>query len=205
MILIRSLLLAAAVSAASSAAFAGPVVLRANPVDDDGRVTLGDLFEGAGAAANVAVAERVGPSVVLEAGQLQALARQAGLDWANPNGLRRVAVRRAVGPVQTASDAAFQPVAQSAVQPVERAAYRPGAGSQVIARNDMVRVTYQVGGVNLAVMGKAMRSAGLGEPVAIMNTASNRVIDAVASGPGQAVAGPAADAARAAPQQFAAR
>ena len=69
----------------------------------------------------------------------------------------------------------------------------------------MVRVTYQVGGVNLAVMGKAMRSAGLGEPVAIMNTASNRVIDAVASGPGQAIAGPGADMARANPQQFAAR
>lgn len=205
MMLIRSLLLAAAVSAAASAAFANPVVLRANPVDDDGRVTLGDLFEGAGAAANVAVAERVGPSVVLEAGQLQALARQAGLDWSNPNGLRRVAVRRATGPVQTASDAAFQPVAQSAAQPVARAAYRPGAASQVIARNDMVRVTYQLGGVNLAVMGKAMRSAGLGEPVAIMNTTSNRVIDAVASGPGQAIAGPAADSARANPQQFAAR
>ena len=205
MILIRSLLLAAAVSAAASAAFAGPVVLRVNPVDDDGRVTLGDLFEGAGAAANVAVAERVGPSVVLEAGQLQALARQAGLDWSNPNGLRRVAVRRATGPVQTSSDAAFQPVAQSAAQPIARAADRPGAASQVIARNDMVRVTYQVGGVNLAVMGKAMRSAGLGEPVAIMNTTSNRVIDAVASGPGQAIAGPGADMARANPQQFAAR
>ena len=205
MILIRSLLLAVAVSAAASAAFANPVVLRANPVDDDGRVTLGDLFEGAGAAANVAVAERVGPSVVLEAGQLQALARQAGLDWSNPNGLRRVAVRRATGPVQTSSDAAFQPVAQSAAQPIARAADRPGAASQVIARNDMVRVTYQVGGVNLAVMGKAMRSAGLGEPVAIMNTTSNRVIDAVASGPGQAIAGPGADSARANPQQFAAR
>ena len=205
MILIRSLLLAAALSAMSSAAFAGPVALRVNPVDDDGRVTLGDLFEGAGAAANVAVAERVGPSVVLEAGQLQALARQAGLDWSNPNGLRRVAVRRATGPVQTASDAAFQPAAQSAAQPIARAAYRPGAASQVIARNDMVRVTYQVGGVNLAVMGKAMRSAGLGEPVAIMNTTSNRVIDAVASGPGQAIAGPAADSVRANPQQFAAR
>ncbi|WP_292021109.1 MULTISPECIES: flagella basal body P-ring formation protein FlgA, partial [unclassified Brevundimonas] len=95
--------------------------------------------------------------------------------------------------------------APAAVQPVARAAYRPAAAQQIIARNDMVRVTYQVGGVNLAVMGKAMRSAGLGEPVAIMNTTSNRVIDAVASGPGQAVAGPAADAARAAPQQFAAR
>lgn len=204
MTLIRSLLLAATFGAVSSAAFAGPVVLRANPVDDDGRVTLGDLFEGAGAASDVAVAQRVGPSVVLEAGQLQAQARQAGLDWSNPNGLRRVAVRRSAGPVQTASEAPQMDAVQPA-QPVARAAYRPGAAPQVIARNDMVRVTYQVGGVNLAVMGKAMRSAGLGEPVAIMNTTSNRVIDAVASGPGQAIAGPAGDAARANPQQFAAR
>ncbi|MBB5771346.1 flagella basal body P-ring formation protein FlgA [Brevundimonas vesicularis] len=201
---IRSLLLAAAVSALASAALANPVVLRANPVDDDGRVTLGDIFEGAGAAANVAVAERVGPSVVLDAGQLQAQARQAGLDWSNPNGLRRVAVRRSAGPVQTEAVAAPTDAVQ-AVQPIARAAYRPGAAPQVIARNDMVRVSYQVGGVNLAVMGKAMRSAGLGEPVAIMNTTSNRVIDAVASGPGQAIAGPGADMARANPQQFAAR
>ncbi|WP_295219384.1 flagella basal body P-ring formation protein FlgA [uncultured Brevundimonas sp.] len=204
MTLIRSLLLAAAVSAFAGAALANPVVLRANPVDDDGRVTLGDIFEGAGAAANVAVAERVGPSVVLDAGQLQAKARQAGLDWSNPNGLRRVAVRRSAGPVQTGAEAASADTALAA-QPIARAAYRPGAAPQVIARNDMVRVTYQVGGVNLAVMGKAMRNAGLGEPVAIMNTASNRVIDAVASGPGQAIAGPGADMARANPQQFAAR
>ena len=54
-------------------------------------------------------------------------------------------------------------------------------------------------------MGKAMRNAAVGEPVAILNTASNRVIDAVATGPGQAIAGPAADQARANPQQFAAR
>ncbi|MCK6104408.1 MULTISPECIES: flagella basal body P-ring formation protein FlgA [unclassified Brevundimonas] len=200
--LTRTLILAAAASAFAGAALAGPVVLRANPVDDDGRVTLGDLFEGAGSAADVVVAQRVGPSVVLEAGLLQAQARQAGLDWANPDGLRRVAVRRAEAPVQGVADAASVP---AAAQPVARAAYRPAAAQQIIARNDMVRVTYQVGGVNLAVMGKAMRSAGLGEPVAIMNTTSNRVIDAVASGPGQAVAGPAADAARAAPQQFAAR
>ena len=199
--LTRTLILSAAGAFAGSA-WAGPVVLRANPVDDDGRVTLGDLFEGAGPAADIMVAQRVGPSVVLEAGQLQAQARQAGLDWTNPNGLRRVAVRRAEAPVQGMAEA---PAASAAVQPTARAAYRPGAVQQVIARNDMVRVTYQVGGVNLAVMGKAMRSAGLGEPVAIMNTASNRVIDAVASGPGQAVAGPAADIARAAPQQFAAR
>ena len=90
-------MLAAAVAALAFAApaFAGPVTLKANPVNSDGRVTLGDLFDGAGGAANVVVGQRVGPSIVFEAGQLQSLARQSGLDWANPTGLRRVVVRNA--------------------------------------------------------------------------------------------------------------
>lgn len=196
----RSLLLTLAVGAAltgaafSDAALAGTVSLKTNPVDDDGRVTLGDLFDGAGAASDVAVAQRVGPSVVLQAAQLQAQARQAGLIWDNPTGLRRVAVRQgsaAPMPAQTPTT-------------VARTGFAPTSGP-VIARNDMVRVTYQVGGVNLSVMGKALRNASLGEPVAVLNTSSNRIIDAVASGPGQAVAGPGADVVRANPQQFAAR
>ena len=79
----------------AGAAVAGPVTLKTNPVDSDGRVTLGDLFDGAGPAANVVVGTRAGPSIVFEAGQLQSLARQSGLDWANPTGLRRVVVRDA--------------------------------------------------------------------------------------------------------------
>lgn len=201
MTVLRHALPALAVLALSAApAFAGQVTLRANPVDDDGRVTLGDLFEGAGAASGVVVAQRSGPSVVLEAAQLQMQARQAGLDWANPNGLRRVAVRRASA-APAAADSAI-PAAFSA-PPIR--AVRAASGQQVIARNDMVRVTYQVGGVSLTVMGKAMRNAAVGEPVAVQNTTSNRIIDAVASGPGQAVAGPAAQQAQIAAQQFAAR
>lgn len=205
MTVIRSLILAAALTGASSAALAGPVVLKSNPVDDDGRVTLGDIFDGAGGAANVVVAQRVGPSVVLEAGQLQAQAAQAGLQWDNPTGLRRIAVRRSSGPVAPSVEATASTQVQAALAAPTRVAYRPGASPSVIDRNDMVRVSYDVGGVRLSLMGKAMRSAGIGEPVAILNTTSNRVIDAVATGPGQAVAGPAADAARANPQQFAAR
>jgi flagella basal body P-ring formation protein FlgA len=198
MIAIRnSLVLAVAFSfALSGGAWAGTVSLKSNPVDDDGRVTLGDIFDNAGAAAGVVVAQRVGPSVVLEAGQLQAQARQAGLSWDNPNGLRRVAVRQSSGQAQPqrAAVASQAPASQTRV-----------AGQQVIARNDMVRVTYQVGGVNLSIMGKAMRNAAVGEPVAVLNPNSNRVIDAVASGPGQAVAGPAADTARTNTSQLAAR
>lgn len=193
----RALLLAVAFSGAlSGAAWAGAVSLKSNPVDDDGRVTLGDIFDNAGVAGDVVVAQRVGPSVVLEAGRVQAQARQAGLTWENPNGLRRIAVRQSSGPVQPARAATASRPATAQVN---------AASQQVIARNDMVRVTYQVGGVNLSVMGKAMRNAAVGEPVAVLNTNSNRMIDAVASGPGQAVAGPAADMARATSHQLAAR
>ncbi|WAC59193.1 flagella basal body P-ring formation protein FlgA [Brevundimonas sp. SL130] len=197
----RSLVLALAFSGAlSGAAWAGAVSLKSNPVDDDGRVTLGDIFENAGAAGDVMVAQRVGPSVVLEASQVQALARQAGLLWDNPTGLRRIAVRQSSGAVQPTSAAA---AGQTSTGSGRTASVF--AGQPVIARNDMVRVTYQVGGVNLSVMGKAMRNAAVGEPVAVLNTSSNRVIDAVASGPGQAVAGPAALAAQVHTQQLAAR
>lgn len=47
--------------AAAAPALADPVTLRASPQDTDGRVTLGDIFDGAGQAAGVLVAERVGP------------------------------------------------------------------------------------------------------------------------------------------------
>lgn len=256
-----SLLLAltAALFLGAAPALAGTVTLRANPVDDDGRVTLGDLFENAGAASGVVVAQRVGPSVVLESGALQAHAARAGLTWSNPQGLRRVVVRAAgaapaATPVATsAAPAATSPrgatvevltyarnlAAGDVVQPEDvvwttvqahqvqaagpadaeqaigktaRRALRAGApvaardlaSPQVIARNDMVEVAYQVGGVTLTVTGRATRNASAGEPVPVLNVQSGRTIDAVAVGPGRAIAGPAATAARAHPQQFAA-
>jgi flagella basal body P-ring formation protein FlgA len=92
----RALALAAVLIA--TPALAGQAVsLRSDTTDADGQVTLGELFDGAGAAADVVVANRVGPSVVLDAAQLQITARRAGLDWANPNGVRRVIVRQGSG------------------------------------------------------------------------------------------------------------
>lgn len=244
---------------AAGPALAGPVTLRAQPVDDDGRVTLGDIFEGAGSASSVVVGVRSGPSAVFEAGPIQSLARQAGVQWDNAQGLRRIVVRQGAA----SAEGAGQPAAATAVaarpgatvevltyarslaagdivQPEDvvwstvqahmapaggpqdaeaviglsaRRALRAGApvGSrdlsapQVIARNDMVEVAYIVGGVRLTVVGRATRDAALGEGVPVLNTSSGRAIDAVATGPGRAVAGPAAQAARANPQQFASR
>ena len=244
----RLLTLAAALALVASPALADPVMLRANPVDDDGRVTLGEIFDGAGSASGVVVASRAGPSVVFEAGQLQAMASRAGLQWANPQGLRRVVVRNAAlapGGAPTAASVT-PPVAHrgatvevltwarnlaagDVVQPEDviwstvqahlaqggspsdaeqviglsaRRALRAGAvvgardlvSPRVIARNDMVEVAFIAGGVRLTVTGRATRDAAVGEAVPVLNTTSGRTIDAIASGPGQAMAGAGARA-----------
>jgi flagella basal body P-ring formation protein FlgA len=144
---------------------------------------------------------------VFEAGQLQAQAARAGLVWGNPTGLRRVVVRNAT---LAPSPASAAPEAAEAAQPVaarvSAAPARAAATERVISRNDMVKVAYEADGVRLAITGRAQGNAAAGQPVAVLNLQSRRMIDAVAVGPGRAVAGPAARAARLdAAQQFAAR
>ena len=204
----RSLILGVAVALFSAgAALAGPVTLKANPVDSDGRVTLGDLFDGAGPASNVVVGNRAGPSIVFEAGQLQSLARQAGLDWANPTGLRRVVVRHAaVAPPAAASSPELAAVADAppSAATVRPAPARAAYADRIISRNDMVEVAYEVGGVRLTISGRAEGNAAAGQRLAVRNLQSGRTIDAVAVAPGQAMAGSAAQEARVS-QQLAAR
>src|SRR6185437_11093934 len=89
----RVLLIAAAMAALASPALAGrPVTLKADTANANGVVTLADLFDDAGAAGATAVATRSGASVVLDAAVVQAVARRAGLDWANAEGLRKIVV-----------------------------------------------------------------------------------------------------------------
>jgi flagella basal body P-ring formation protein FlgA len=115
-----------------------------------------------------------------------------------------VVVRHAaVAPGATASAPASAEMAAAA--PARPVAARPsGQAERVIARNDMVEVLYEAGGVRLTITGRAEGNAAQGQRLAIRNLQSNRIIDAVATGPGQAVAGPAARAS-APSQQFAAR
>ncbi|MFT4089411.1 MAG: flagellar basal body P-ring formation chaperone FlgA [Asticcacaulis sp.] len=70
----------------------GVLVLKPSVTDSDGRITIGDVFDNAGAAAQVTLGNRVGPTAVLDAGRVQAIARQAGVYWDNPQGLRRIVV-----------------------------------------------------------------------------------------------------------------
>jgi flagella basal body P-ring formation protein FlgA len=96
----KTLALLAALAAASPAVAGTPVTLKADPVDADGVVTLGEVFDGAGQASAVPVAARNGDTVMLNAIALRAAAARAGLDWANAQGFRHVVVRggAAAGP-----------------------------------------------------------------------------------------------------------
>ncbi|THD79235.1 MAG: flagellar basal body P-ring formation protein FlgA [Phenylobacterium sp.] len=87
-------LIAAAGLALAGPALAGqPVTLRADTESAGRLVTLGDLFDGAGAKGQVLVANRTAASVVLNARVVQVLAARSGLDWANTEGLKTIVVR----------------------------------------------------------------------------------------------------------------
>jgi flagella basal body P-ring formation protein FlgA len=233
----RSLLIltAALAFAFASPAWAGQsVTLKADTVDADGMVTLGDLFDGAGAAGRTPVAAKPGAGIVLDALAVQAIARRSGLDWANAEGIRRIVVRGGVATTTAASPRgavdvltyARNLVAGEIVQPADliwgkaaaspadapsdpdmvigmaaKRALRAGASvsardvgaAQVIKMGDIITVLYEAEGVSLALQGKAMGSAGVGETLAVQNTTSKKIIQAMVTGPGQAVVGPAAD------------
>jgi flagella basal body P-ring formation protein FlgA len=239
----KTLLLAAALAMLAGPALAGRAVsLKADTANASGTVTLGDLFEGAGPAADTPVAARTGASVVLDAGLVQAAARRAGLDWANAEGLKRIVVHggpavAAASPAGPGAPAAqrgnievltyarslmagevVQPAdlvwAKAAAAPADapgdaeaiigQAAKRPlRAGAvvqardvgtaQVIRSGDIVTVSFDSDGVSLSMQGKAMGAAGVGDTLAVMNPASKKIVQTVATGPGQAVVGPAAD------------
>jgi flagella basal body P-ring formation protein FlgA len=212
------------------------VSLKADTADADGLVTLGDIFDGAGAAAGVPVAAREGQTVALDAMAVQRIARRAGLDWPNVEGLRTIVVHAglsaggaapaagrgnvevltyarslAAGEVVQPSDLVWTKAAAAAADApsdadavIGQAAKKPlraGAIVQthdlgapiVIKSGDLVTVTYEAEGISLALQGKATGAAGVGETLAVQNTVSKKVVQAVVTGPGQAIVGPAAE------------
>lgn len=230
----RRLLLTALCGALlASPALAGTVSLKADVADADGRVTLGDIFDGAGPASSVLVATRAGPSVVLDAAAVQGLARRSGLDWSNPQGLRRIVVRGGAsapgaaaprgnvevltwarslnaGEVVQPTDMTWTKVAgapsdtprdaeavigMTARRPLREGsvvALRDVVAQQVIKAGDTIQVTWSDGGISLTLQAKALGAAAVGQSFNVQNPVSKKVIEAVATGPGQAVTGPEA-------------
>ncbi|CAN5331452.1 flagellar basal body P-ring formation chaperone FlgA [soil metagenome] len=130
----KALVLSLAALLIATPALAGNAVsLRPDTTDADGRVTLGELFDGAGAVSGQVVATRVGPTAVLDATQVQMAARRAGLDWSNPAGVRRIIVR------QGAEDGSSNSLAGAARGNVEVLAYaRSLATGEIVQPEDLV-------------------------------------------------------------------
>ena len=238
---------AALVLASACAAMAGQPVSLKTDLASGRTVTLGDLFDNPGAASAVMVGygAPAGQDAVLDAGEVQRIAHVHGLDWNNPDGIRRIVVRSdgssptaggaapagrmvdaltyarnlAAGEIVQPTDLVYAKVAAfSAPQDMPRdadvligkmarrplragsaAASHDVSAAQLIKRDDLVQVAFVADGISLTLQGKALSAATAGEPVAILNTTSKKVIQAVAVGPDQAVIGPAADLLRANP------
>lgn len=73
---------------------------------------------------------------------------------------------------------------------------RDVSAPQVIKAGEIITVSFEAEGVSLSLQGKALTAAGVGEMLNVENTASRKIIQALATGPGQAVVGPAADTLR---------
>jgi flagella basal body P-ring formation protein FlgA len=239
--LILILLGALAFATLPGAALAGPVQLRQDVVVSNGRVTLGDLFAEAGPAAGVVVARvQPGQTAVLDATQVQLVARSNGVDWGNFAGLRRITVQSATpeprpepkaahgpqvltyahslnaGDIVQAQDLVWSREAVAGVdaprdpdavigmavrRPLregDAVSLRDISAPMVIRKDDVIAVTFAMNGLSLSLQAKALTDAAAGQSVSVMNPASRKIIQAVATAPGQAVVGPEADQIKAA-------
>lgn len=187
--MIRSTLIGLAASAlalTAFAAFAGEKVTLRDTLSSQGSlVTLGDLFENAGAAREVTVATRnqPGTTLFLDANAVQRLAAQYGLDWNNASGMRRLIVRAQGVPDQ----APTRPDTSLTNQPQRRDL---AASTFIVQKGDLVQVVYRDQGLMVSIQGRAMNAAAVGQTFSVLNPASKKTIDAVATGPGQAMTGP---------------
>jgi flagellar basal body P-ring formation protein FlgA len=239
-----TLAFALAMATLPGAALAAPSIqLRQDVVAQNGRVTLGDLFADAGDAAGIVVARvRPGQAAVLDATQVQIIARSSGVDWGNPAGLRQIFVQAGEPPAEAVApgrpeakkaakgpavlvylhslnagdvvraddltwsrdaasggdaprdpDAVIGMAARRPLREGDAVSLRDVSAPMVIKKDDIVAVSFAQDGLSLTLQAKAVTDAAAGQNVSVKNLTSEKVIQAVAVAPGQAVVGPAAD------------
>ena len=126
---------------AASPSLAGQAVTLRTDLTASGAITLGDLFDGAGAVAKVVVgnAAPTGLDAVLDAGEVQRLAHIHGLDWANPRGVRRIIVLSTATPARASesptAEATAAPAASHKMVDALTYARNLGAGEMVLAQD----------------------------------------------------------------------
>jgi flagella basal body P-ring formation protein FlgA len=103
--------------------------------------------------------------------------------------------RTAEAPLDTPSDpdAVIGMAARHTLHEGAAVSARDVAPAQAIKKDEMVSVSFIVDGLTLTLQAKAMENAVIGQSLNVINVASKKIIQAVASGPDQAVVGPQAE------------
>ncbi len=180
------------------------LTLKSAPSDGDGRVTVGDVFDNAGAISGVVLGYRSGATVILDAATVQSVVGANGGYWDNPRGLRRITVSQGADGIATvqpaqAAQVVRQPANPFANMPAPPPASVPVAAAPVnhsavvVRRAELIDVTWSANGLSLTMSGVAQKDAATGDLIQVQNPSSKKMIDAVITGPGHAMAGPAAD------------
>jgi flagella basal body P-ring formation protein FlgA len=90
-------------------------------------------------------------------------------------------------------EAAIGKSARHALRAGAAAAVHDLVSPKVIKRDDLIAVVFEDEGISLTLQGKAMADASVGDTLAVINSQSKKVLEAVCVAPGQAVVGPRAD------------
>ncbi len=168
----RCLFAGLSVMICAGAAFAEPVSLRARIEASGPAITLGDVFDGAGELASRAIAPAPPPGQIatLSMPLLAAAASAAGLDFTPPAGVGDVRVVR--------------PGGMRATLPAASGGH--SNSDAAVRRGETVTLTFRAPGVMLATRARALEDGAVGQSVRLVNTTSNRTIDAIVTGPGAA-------------------
>lgn len=166
-----------------------PLLLKSSVTDGDGRITLGDVFDNAGQASDVLLGYRQGATAVLDAAIVQSIAARNGVHWDNARGLRRIIV--AAGP-ETGSGNTPQLATIAGPQSTPSWAQPSVSGPIAVKRSEIVAVTWTQNGLSLTLSGPAQKDGAIGDVIQVQNPSSKKMIDAVVTGPGEAVSGQSA-------------
>ena len=90
-------------------------------------------------------------------------------------------------------DAVVCMAARRALRAGAAVAGRDISAPEIIKANEVVTLTYDNGGVSLAMQAKALTGGALGELINVQNVTSKKTVQAVVTGPGQAAVGPMAE------------
>jgi flagella basal body P-ring formation protein FlgA len=214
----RGVILALLGALSAAPAFAGtPVTLNAHIVDATGHVTLGELFDPAGPARDVLVAVQsfarrygldwdnpTGLSRIIVRAEVTGLAAGQNRDiltYAHSltagqivQGSDLIWAKAAAAPVDAAPsvDGVIGMAARRPLREGDPVLVRDVSAPLVIKSGETVDVTYADDGVVLTLQAKALANAAVGDTLNVLNTASKKLIEVMATGPDQAVVGPEA-------------